>query len=64
MNEYFQGLSIFQTFTFREHVDLIGFLDFEIWKASHMLAQGIPLQRQIQADPMWRDSDRPISWMV
>merc|ERR1719322_1369231 len=46
----------------KEHVDLIGFLDFEIWKASHMLAQGIPLQRQIQADPNWRDSDRPLSW--
>merc|ERR1712136_97542 len=46
----------------KEHVDLIGFLDFEIWKASHMLAQGIPLQREIQADPMWRDSDRPLSW--
>ena len=49
-------------FTLREHVDLIGFLDFETWKASHMLAQGIPLQRQIQADPDWKGSDRPLSW--
>ena len=32
----------------REHVDLVGFLDYEIWKASHMLAQGVPLQKQIE----------------
>jgi len=25
-------------------IDLLGFLDFEIWKASHMLAQDLPLQ--------------------
>ena len=29
-------------FLFRQHVDLIGFLDYEIWKVSHMLAQNIP----------------------
>jgi len=28
----------------RHCIDLLGFLDFEIWKASHMLAQDLPLQ--------------------
>ena len=28
---------------FREHVNLLGFLDYEIWKASHMLATDLPL---------------------
>ena len=31
-------------FHFRQHVDLIGLLDYEIWKASGILGQTIPLQ--------------------
>ena len=31
---------------YRQHVDLMGFLDYEIWKASHMLAQDMPLQKR------------------
>ena len=41
---------------FREHVDLKGFLDYEIWKASHMLAQNIPLQKTPQSqNELWED---------
>ena len=45
----------------REHVDLLGFLDYEIWKASHMLAQDLPLRKQIASknvdskDRVWED---------
>ena len=34
-----------QNHHFREHVNLLGFLDYEIWKASHMLAQDNPLRK-------------------
>ena len=41
---------------FREHVDLKGFLDYEIWKASHMLAQNIPLQKIPHPEnELWED---------
>ena len=40
---------IFFQFLCREHVDLLGFLDYEIWKASHMLAQDLPLRKQEQS---------------
>ena len=29
-------------YIFREHVNLVGLLDYEIWKASHMLAEKLP----------------------
>jgi len=29
-------------YIFREHVNLVGLLDYEIWKASHMLAKKLP----------------------
>ena len=53
---------------FRHHVDLMGFLDHEIWKASHMLAQNIPLQQPIQRTveseqwedfgPIWKETEK------
>jgi len=45
----------------RQCVDLLGFLDFEIWKASHMLAHGIPIEekdssnRQDSKNRVWND---------
>jgi len=47
----------------RHCVDLLGFLDFEIWKASHMLAHGIPLEEQDSSNRrdsknrVWNDID-------
>jgi hypothetical protein len=37
---------------------LIGFLDYEIWKISHLLAQDIPLQKPSEEFPtseQWED---------
>ena len=54
---------------FSQHVDLLGFLDYEIWKSSRMLSQNIPLKRSPVAEdvvvedeqwqcfgPVWNDS--------
>ena len=41
---------------YSDHVDLLGFLDYEIWKASHMLAQNIPLRKNIHLNnEIWED---------
>merc|ERR1712136_338468 len=48
----------------RHCIDLLGFLDFEIWKASRMLAQELPSQKQDTAtkstskNRAWVDFDR------
>jgi len=47
----------------RHCVDLLGFLDFEIWKASHMLANGLPLEEEESSktedskNQVWNDID-------
>ena len=42
----------------REHVDLIGFLDYEIWKASYMLALHLPLHSCVNSnDELWEEFD-------
>ena len=42
----------------RHHVDLMGLLDFEIWKTSRMINQRIPLQTppdQTSDSDAWKD---------
>ena len=39
---------------YREHVDIEGLLDYEIWNASHMLAQSIPLQEEEEYPERWQ----------
>ena len=37
-------------------MDLLGFLDYEIWKASHMLSQDIPLRNRSESkDQEWEE---------
>ena len=37
-------------------IDLLGFLDYEIWNASHMLTQHIPLSKDTyNPDKGWED---------
>ena len=47
---------------FRHCVDLLGFLDFEIWKASHMLAHGLPEEKSSNKEDsknrIWDDFER------
>ena len=40
----FHFVKILCNFHFRQSVDLMGLLDYEIWKASSILGQTIPLQ--------------------